>query len=73
MTTQAGMIPAGWLNDASVNESADSTVAEWVRTALNDRTAELEHEAGVAMVWSRGHWLTQDEIDHLLATIDTGV
>ena len=63
-----GRINEQWMINARSNESEDSTLADWIRSALN-LAAEVDEDGAV---WV-GRWLSQSEIDDLCDRIDRGV
>tara|TARA_R100000963_G_C4622391_1_gene89532 strand:+ start:621 stop:818 length:198 start_codon:yes stop_codon:yes gene_type:complete len=63
-----GRINEQWMINARSNESEDSTLADWIRSALN-LAAEVDDDGAV---WV-GRWLSQPEIDDLCKRIDRGV
>jgi hypothetical protein len=76
MTTprDAGRIPAEWLAGAYANATPEDGVADWFARALNARGIYIDGEGAVWVKRASGaHWLTQEQIDAAVATIDAGV
>lgn len=72
----AGRINPDWLDAARANHSAEpNCVEDWFARVENVTDVYIDDEGSVLAVNSAGHrhWLSQDQIDHVVRMIDEGV
>lgn len=66
----AGRINPEWLHNARCNETEDCCVEDWLATAGNYRSVDIDDSGAVC---ANGRWLTQAQIDRLCFIVDRGV
>lgn len=67
--SQPGVIAAAWMDYAQVNADKQA-ILDWFRAATNDWELEITDDRHI---WSRGSWMTQQQVDDACATIDRGI
>jgi len=71
----AGTLDSDWITDCRCNESPDETLEDWIVQATNCAHVEIAEDGAVwvGRTPHHGHWLSQSELDELVAKIDAGV
>jgi len=76
MTTEIATLDNDWITDCRINAmGSDDTLETWIVRATNCPHVEITDDGAVWIGRNphEGKWLSQDDLDELVAKIDAGV